>query len=116
MSQAAAPLCRPSLGKASMAGHGTSCQRRQWIRVLWSHDHHDPKQTAALGGGQALTHVLGQPGCREPRAQRSLCRSVTPQRRESNCTAANARFDSHPRPAHRRLPNSSGDSNQMSIA
>lgn len=51
MSQAAAPLCRPSLGKASMAGHGTSCQRRQWIRVLWSHDHHDPKQTAALGGG-----------------------------------------------------------------
>lgn len=69
-----------------------------------------------LWGGQALTHVLGQPGCREPRAQRSLCRSVTPQRRESNCTAANARFDSHPRPAHRRLPNSSGDSNQMSIA
>lgn len=35
-----------------MAGHGTSCQRRQWIRVLWSHDHHDPKQTAALGGAR----------------------------------------------------------------
>lgn len=61
--------------------------------------------TAPRGSQAAWNHVP------EPCAAQSLRRDTN-----TNCTATNTRFNSHPHPTHRRLPNSSGDLNQMSIA